>query len=140
MKQSDTKMLPGIILFTITILSAGLSLYCPGLKFLFWVTFLCSMIYLGMGWLIFRGYYPKGEPLLMILSGYFYSGILIGWVFAAADWPLKDNMSFISFLWIAGQFIIVIAKRNKMPKEGFAQFIIEACLLLILSIILVVRS
>lgn len=140
MKQSDLKMLTGIILFTLTILSAGLSLYYPGLKFLIWITLLSSLIYLVLGWLIFRGYYPKGEPVLMVLSGYFYSGILIGSVFTAADWPLAGNMTWVSFLWIAGQFIIVISKRSKMPKEGFIQFLIEAGLLLILSIILVVRS
>jgi hypothetical protein len=140
MKQSYLKMLPGIILFTLTILSAGLSQFYPEIKILFWITILSSLGYLFLGWLIFKGYYPKGEPVLLVLSGYFYSGVLMGSVFTAANWPLANNMTFISFLWIAGQFIIVIAKRNKMAHEAFIQFLIEAAILLILSVILVVRS
>ncbi|MDP3002161.1 MAG: hypothetical protein Q8N38_03415 [Bacteroidales bacterium] len=136
MKQSDNNLLIGILIFTIGFLSAALAQFYPETKILIRIAFVFSMIYLALGWYIFRSYFPEGHPLLLFIMGFLYSGVFIASVFDAANWPLAKTLISIAPVWVAAQILIVIAIRKKLSRESFVQFLIEAGLMLILSIIL----
>ena len=136
MKQYGNNLLIGILIFTIGFLSAALAQFYPETKILIRIAFIFSMIYLALGWYIFRSYFPEGRPLLLFIMGYLYSGVFIASVFGAIGWPLATTMISIAPVWALGQIILVIVLRKKMPKEGFVQFMIEGGLMLILSIVM----
>jgi len=140
MKQSGNNLVISILIFTIGFISAALAQFYPETKVLIRIAFAFSMIYLTLGWYIFRSYFPEGNPLLLFVMGFLYANVFITSVFAAAQWPMATTMISISPIWATGQIVLVIVLRGKMSKEGFVQFLIEAGLLLILSVILLIQG
>jgi len=132
-------MQTGIRIFTIMFLSAFFVQYYPETKILVWVAITFSIIYLILGWYIFRSYFPEGSPPLLFLMGYLYSGVFLASVFVATGWPLSTTMTYFSPIWALVQIIIIITIRKKLSRESFIQFLIEAGLLLILSVFLVAK-
>jgi hypothetical protein len=100
-----------------------------------------SLVYFIGGWYFFKGYYPDGHPVFLFFLGYLYSGVFIGPVFASKQWPMADEMLRGSVLWSAVLIVVIVAsillKKDKYQK-GLKHFLIEAIILLILSIIPVV--
>ncbi|MCX6254360.1 MAG: hypothetical protein NTV31_07775 [Bacteroidia bacterium] len=139
MKQSGNNLLIGILIFAIGFLSAALVQFYPETKILIRIAFAFSIIYLALGWYIFRSYFPEGHPLLLFLMGFLYSGMFIASVFEATNWPMATTIAFFSPIWVAAQILIVIIIRKKLSRESFVQFLIEAGLLLILSIVMLIR-
>jgi hypothetical protein len=128
-----------IRLFTIGITSAALSQLHPEVKFLIWIVFSIALIYLLSGWYLFKAYYPGGHPIILFGMGYFYAGVFIGSVFAATRWPFAETMMAISVFWAVAQTAVVIILRKKMPTKNFFQFLLEASLMLALTIFQIVR-
>jgi hypothetical protein len=98
-----------------------------------------TIIYLFLGWFLFKAYYPGGHPLLLFVIGYLYSGVFIGSVFAAAKWPFGKAILAGSIFWIAMQTVLIFILRKKMPPKGFVQFLIEAALMVTMSIFQIVH-
>ena len=139
MKNSQNNLLTGILIFTIGLLAAGFSQFYPETKMLIRITFIISLIYLTLGWYIFRSYFGGGNPLLLFIMGYLYSGIFMAAVFKATGWPLSSSVVSFAPIWVLGQIILLITLRKKISKEGFAQFLIETGLLVVLTVALLVR-
>ena len=70
--------------------------------------------------------------------GYFYAGVFIGSVFVLAKWPFSKTMIAVSLFWVVVQTVFIIVLRKKMPLKGFIQFLIEAALMLIISVFQIV--
>ena len=139
MTKLHNNMRTGIGIFTIIFLSAFFVQYYPETKILVWVALIFSIIYLIMGWYIFRSYFPEGSPPLLFFMGYLYSGVFIAAVFVATGWPLSTTLAYFSPIWALVQIIIIITIRKKLPRESFIQFLIEAGLLLMLSVYLIAK-
>lgn len=139
MKQSANNLLIGILIFTIGFLSAAFAQFYPETKILIRIAFVFSVLYLALGWYIFRSYFPEGHPLLLFIMGFLYAGVFIACVFTAAGWPLATTIICFAPVWVAAQILIVIAIRKKLSRESVVQFLIEGGLLLILSIFLLIR-
>ena len=140
MKKPLNNLLTGILIFAIGFLAAILSQLYPETKILIRITFIIAMIYLSLGWYIFKSYFPEGHPILLFLMGYLYSSILIASVFSSTGWPMASTIITISPVWVIGQIILVVVLRKKIAGEALTQFVIEAGFLLILSIFLLARA
>lgn len=134
MKKPTNTLLPGILVFAVGILAAFFSQLYPDTKILIRITFIIAIIYLSLGWYIFKSYIPEAESPLLFLMGYLYSSIFIASVFSTTGWPLASTIISLSIVWIIAQVILIIALRKKMTKEALTQFIIETGFLLILDI------
>ncbi len=138
MSKPVKNLLTGILIFTIGFISALFSQIYPDVKILIRITFIMSIIYLSLGWYIFRSYIPEGHPLLLFIMGYLYAGVFMASVFAATGWPLSQTIASTAPIWVIGQTILIVVLRKKMTQEVFMQFLIETGLLLILSISLLI--
>jgi hypothetical protein len=99
-----------------------------------------SIIYLVLGWYVFRGYYPDGHALLLFLYGYLYAGTFISFTFIVFGWPLAKTLICVAPLWALLQLLVTYAIRKKIPREGFIQFIVEGSLMLVLIIYLIIKG
>ncbi len=108
----------------------------PGNMPLVWITLAVTIIYLFSGWHIFKGYFPAAHPFLLFLTGYLYAGVFISFSFHIANWPLSKTLLTISPIWSLAVIAIAIIFRKKMPKEGLIQFLIEAIIMLTLTILI----
>lgn len=140
MKETTFRTPIAISIFTIGILSTLLSSYFPEARILTWVLLVISSIYLFLGWFLFKGYHPEGEPVLLFLMGYLYSSIFISSAFASADWPFAGVMAKVSIVWATIQIVLIFILRKKMAVKGFVQFLIEAGLLLFMAVLLISRG
>jgi hypothetical protein len=138
MKKVNIKSPGTTLVFTIAILSAFLSHYFPETKSLAWILMAISFLYLFFGWWFFKAYHPGGNPVLLFFMGYFYSSILMCFVFAAFKWPFAESLMIAAFVWIIAQTVVLIVVRKKMPPKSFIQFIIEDFLLLLMAILQIV--
>jgi hypothetical protein len=139
MKSFINKTTLAILIFTTGILSAVLSQFHPEMKFLIWILLTVTLIYLFLGWYIFNTYHPQGHPLMLFLMGYLYSGVFIGSVFAAAEWPFTKTILAGSIFWAVVQTVFIIILRKKLPPKSFIQFLIEATVMLTLTISQIIR-
>jgi hypothetical protein len=139
MKQPGNKLLISILIFTIAFLSATLAQYYPGTRILIRIAFLFSIIYLFLGWHIFRYYLPDQIFPLRFFMGYLYASLLITSVFAATQWPMSSILITVSPLWVLIQLILVYLLRNKLSRECFYQLLIEGGLMMILSVLMIIR-
>jgi len=55
-----------------------------------------------------------------------------------AKWPFAKTMIAASLFWVGTQTILIIILRKKIPPKGIIQFLIEASLMLIISIVQIV--
>lgn len=138
MKQINYKSNIALLVFIIGILLSILTLLIPNTNILYLGTLVISLLYLVMGWYLFKGYFPEGHTLLLFLFGYLYSGVFIAATFYGAEWPLAKIFVNISPVWSVILFSLIFIFRRKMPKKGLIQFIIEAGVLLLLSILLII--
>jgi hypothetical protein len=129
----------GLRIFIITFLAAVFTQYYPDVKILVSIVIVFSIIYLTLGWYIFRGYFREGSHPLVFLMGYLYSGVFISSVFGAKGWPLSITMVGFSPVWAVSQLIFVFIIRKKLPRESFIHFLFEGGLLVILSLFLIER-
>ena len=97
-------------------------------------------IYLLFGWYLFKAYLPGGLLPIRFVMGYLYSGIFIGPLFIAADWPLKKTMIWASLFWILIQAGLVLVTRKTILPKGYRQFIIEALLITFIILFLLVQT
>lgn len=139
MNQMNKKPTIGIIVFFLGVLLSALAIITQDIKFFTWAVFVISLIYLSMGWHIFKRYYPEGHPLLLFFMGYLYSGVFIATVFYITNWPLAKTIISMTPIWIAIQLVIVFSIKKQIQKNVLIQLIIEAIILLILTIILLMR-
>lgn len=139
MKLITQKFNIGIVVFIIGILLSVLALLIPDTRILVWGILTVSLIYLTLGWYIFKGYYPEGHAFLLFLMGYLYSGVFIALVFSITGWPLAITFITVAPVWALIQFAIIFSIRKKISQKALIQFIIEACILLLLDIILIIR-
>ncbi|TAL62228.1 MAG: hypothetical protein EPN88_13575 [Bacteroidetes bacterium] len=139
MKQKENNLLTGILIFAIGFLSAALSQFYPETKILIWITLVFSIIYFAFGWYIFRSYFPDGSFPVLFLMGYLYSGVFLAAVFGAKQWPLSGTMIPFSIVYVLAQILIVIKMRKKLSGESYIQLLIEAGLLLTLSLTLLIK-
>jgi len=139
MKQPANSLLITILIFTIAFLSALLAQFNPDAKILIRLTLLFSFVYLFLGWYIFKYYFPDGIFPIRFLMGYLYSSIMITAVFSAAHWPLSSVMVTISPFWALAQSGVVLMIRKKLSVECFIQLLIEAGLMLILSVLMIIN-
>jgi hypothetical protein len=123
----------------IGLISSVMAKFYPDLSILAWVTFLISMVYLFSGWYIFKAFYPDGHPLMLFIMGYLYSGVFIGAVFSATGWPMSDILIFFSLIWAVAQGVIVWTTRRKIPDKFVIHLEVEACLLIILSVVFLIQ-
>jgi hypothetical protein len=103
----------------------------------YWLTGLFSLIYFFGGWYLFKGYFPEGNSIFLFLIGYIYSGIFMGAAFASKTFLpsvefLKASL-FWSIILIATNIVAILLDREKYQK-GLKYFLIQAIILLILSI------
>jgi len=138
MNQSDNNLLVGILIFTIGFLSAATGQFYPEFKILIRLAFIFSLIYLFLGWYIFRSYFPGGNPLLLFVMGFFYSGIFLASVFHASGWPLASTFVCFTPVWIIAQISLVLSQRKKLSRESVIQFMIESGLLMGLAIYMII--
>ena len=117
-------------LFTVAITASFLGYFLPRTGIGMHILMACIIIYLLFGWYFFRAYYPEGLLVTRFVMGYFYAGIFMGSLFVTADWPLKKIMIMASVLLIGLQAGLVLLNRNKIPRRGSFQFLIQAILLL----------
>ncbi|HEX2970329.1 MAG TPA: hypothetical protein VHO46_14620 [Bacteroidales bacterium] len=133
-------MFPGILLFTLSLLSALFSQFYPEIHILTRITFLCSIVYLLTGWFNFRRYFPSGNIFILFLVGFFYSSVLMAAVFCAASWPLSNVFAYLSLFWAAAALLLAFVQKKLMNREVFTQFLIEGLMLAALAIILVMKN
>lgn len=126
-------------IFTTGILSAFLLCYFPGSNLLKWILLGVILIYLFLGWYLFKAYHPHGHTLLLFIMGYLYSGIFVGSLFAIKKWPLAETVMNVTVIWAIAQLTLVITLKNKLTPKNLIQFLIEATLMLGLSIFQIVR-
>ena len=138
MKQINLKFNIALLVFVIGIILSSLTLLIPGSKILYMGIFVISLLYFVLGWYLFKGYFPEGNTLLLFFFGYLYSGVFIATVFYGAAWPLTRIFVNISLVWAIVLLSLIFIVKNKMPKRGFFQLIIEASILLVLSILLII--
>jgi len=139
MGKSINKTTVTTSVFTIGIILSFLSHYFPETKILIWILLAISLIYLSIGWYLFRAYHPEEHPVLLFFIGYFYAGVFIGSVFAASERPLTQTMMMASVFWAVAQMVVIIIIRKKMPRKGFIQFLIEASLMLLMAVWQIIR-
>lgn len=99
-----------------------------------------SLIYLLLGWFLFKGYHPDGHPLLLFPMGYLYASVFMAFALAAAGWPMAKTFIMIAIAWAAIQLVMVSVIRKKIPREGFVQFMIEAVLMLVMTISFIIKG
>jgi hypothetical protein len=134
MEKISLRFSIGIIIFSLSVLISILAIFLPESEILIKGTLIITLVYLVLGWLIFKGYYPEGNPLLLFLMGYLYSGIFIGVVFYLTDWPLNETIITITPFWVAFQLLIAYSIRKKIRRRVWVQFFIESLILMSLSI------
>ena len=138
MKQIDFKFNIALLVFVIGIILSFLTLIIPGFRILYLGIFVISLLYLILGWHLFKGYFPEGNTILLFFFGYLYSGVFIATVFYGIRWPLTRIFVNISPVWAIILLALIFMVKNKMPKRCFIQLIIEASILLVLSILLII--
>jgi hypothetical protein len=126
------------LVFTFGVILTFLSYNFPDAKSLVWILLAICLVYLSLGWYLFRSYFPEGETVLLFIMGYFYSGVFIGSVFAAARWPLAGTIIASSVFWACLQTGLLLILRKKMQQKTFTQFLIEALLMLVMSVLQVI--
>jgi hypothetical protein len=129
-----------ILIFTTGLILSFLSSCFPEARILTWGLMCISIIYLFLGWFLFKGYYPEGEPVLLFLMGYLYSGIFMSSAFASEDWPLAGVLAKASIVWATIQIVLIFILRKKIPVKGFVQFLIEAGLLVIMAVLIIAKG
>ena len=129
-----------ILVFATGIILSFLSSCFPEARILTWVLMFISIIYLFLGWFLFKGYYPEGEPVLLFLIGYLYSGIFMSSAFASADWPFAGVLAKASIVWATIQIVLIFILRKKIPVKGFVQFLIEVGLLVIMAVLIIAKG
>ncbi len=139
MKTKNPVFLISTFLFLVGIISTLLSHRLPNMKTFVFVALAVTILYLFTGVWLFKGYYPDAHPLLRFLLGYLYAGVFIAFTLVSADWPLARMFLSFAPAWIIALFAIVIYQRNKVPKEGFYQFLIEGSVMLLLNIFLLLK-
>jgi len=135
MEKHKLQFNSGRLIFTAGLFLSLSALFVPAPKII-WSILLISIIYLGLGWYLFKGYYPQKNVHLLFLMGYLYASVFITVIFFASDWPMKDILQIFALICSIIQFLIVISLRKKLIREIFSKFIIKAGFLLMLSIIM----
>ncbi len=125
-------------IFIVGLLCILLSSIFHVLNIFYWLTGVISLVYFFGGWYFFKGYYPEGKPLFLFFLGYIYSGVFLGSAFSStklsAAAELLRASTFWSVILIAVIFASILLKKEKFQK-GLKNFVIEATILLVLSII-----
>jgi len=138
MKQINYFSNVTLILFLAGILLSALSFIFPDVKNLYIGILFIAILYLVLGWYLFRGYFKNSHPLVLFLFGYLYASIFLAATFKFADWPLSETLVCLSLFWAFVLFALIVVLKKKMPAGGFIRFIIEACLMIVLSILLII--
>jgi hypothetical protein len=138
MKKPIALSLVCTVIFLIGIVAAFLGFLNGGNQLLTWSLLFVSIIYLLSGWYIFKGYHPAGHPLLLFLMGYLYASVFMAFTFVTAEWPMAKGMVAVSLAWALIQIVMVTTIRKKLTREGFLQLIIEGCLMLVMSIVILI--
>lgn len=99
-----------------------------------------SVIYLISGWYLFKGYYTEGHPLVLFLYSYLYASVFMSFTMIVFAWPLSRTFICVAPLWALLHLLLTYAVRNRIPREGFIQFLIEGSLMLVLIIYLIIKS
>jgi hypothetical protein len=136
MEKVISKSTISILLFTIAIVLSFMSHYLPDAKTLIWIILTIALIYFFLGWYIFRGYYPEGNPVLLFFMGYLYSGVFIAAVCVLAKWPFALTFMSVAVFFAVAQIVVTIIMRKKMAPKGFIQFLIEGSLMLVMSVLM----
>ncbi|MBN2861734.1 MAG: hypothetical protein JXN62_01140 [Bacteroidales bacterium] len=134
MEKPKLQFNTGRLIFTAGLILSLSALFITGHQIILWGTLLISLIFLGMGWYFFRAYYPQGNTPLLFLMGYLYASVFIAVVFSASHWPMTDILIIYALICSILQSVIILSLRKKLIRKTFSQFIIEAGILLILSI------
>ena len=99
-----------------------------------------SVVYLFSGWYIFRGYYPEGHPLVLLLYSYIYASVFMSFAMIVFVWPLSRTIICVAPLWALLHLLVTYAIRKGIPREGFIQFLVEGSLMLVLIIYLIIKG
>ncbi|MBN2633532.1 MAG: hypothetical protein JXR66_08255 [Bacteroidales bacterium] len=134
MKNQKTLSIICTLLFLTGIVAAFFGFLNQGNRLFTYLLLLVTVIYLILGWYIFRGYYPDGHPLLLFLMGYLYASVVMSWTFTSAGWPLSNTFLWVGVAWVLIQSAMVTAVKKKLSPAAFTQFLIEALLMLIMTI------
>ena len=138
MKKNTTLSVICTVLFMIGIVAAFFGFLNQGNPVLSYTLVIISMLYLILGWYIFKGYHPEGHPLLLFLMGYLYAGVFMSFAFASAEWPMANTFIAISIAWSLIQIVMAVTIRKKLTREEFIQFLIEGCLMLVMTIAILI--
>jgi hypothetical protein len=139
MRNIFNKETVATLIFLIGIVLSLFGQLHPEIKILTWLLLAVSMIYLFLGWFMFKAYFPGGHPALLFVMGYSYSGVFIGSVFSVSKWPFAVTMMAGAVFWVLVQSALVIVLRKKMPEKGLIQFLIEASLMLVMTVLQIIR-
>lgn len=134
MKKNTTLSVICTVLFMIGIIAAFFGFLNQGNMVLSYTLVIISMLYLILGWYLLKGYHPEGHPLLLFLMGYLYASVFMAFAFVTARWPLANTFIAIAIAWAAIQTVMAVTIRKKLTGEGFIQFLIEGCLMLVMTI------
>lgn len=134
MKNKKALSIICTLLFLTGIVAAFFGFLNQGNKLFTYLLLFVTIIYLVLGWFIFRGYYPDGHPLLLFLMGYLYASVFISFTLTTAAWPMSNTFLVIAIAWVLIQAAMVTAVKKKLNPAAFTQFLIEALLMLIMII------
>ena len=140
MKSYTLRFIFTTTLFAVSIILSFLGNYYIYHPLVMYPLLVVCIIYLLFGWYLFKAYHPDGLLPIRFVMGYLYSGIFIGPLFIAADWPLKKTMIWASLFWILIQAGLVLVTRKTILPKGYRQFIIEALLITFIILFLLVQT
>ncbi len=123
------------LIFLAGIIVSILGFYNPGNKLFAGFLLVMSITWLLAGWYFLKSYFPAGNPFLLFFFGFLYASVFMAFTFVIASWPLAKTFITISPCWPLVLIAFVIAIRKKLPKEGLIQFLIEAGIMLVFTII-----
>lgn len=112
----------------------------PGNQFLAGFLLGISITWLLTGWYFLKDYFPEGHPFLLFFFGYLYASVFMTFTFVIASWPLARIFIIISPVWPLILVATVFAIREKLPKEGLIQFLIEAGIMIAFIIIFLIKA
>lgn len=140
MKHNSKIALQCTFIFTIGIVASFIGYFLSGSQFMGGFLIAIALFFLLGGWYFFRGYYPEGHPLLLVLFGYLYATIFMAFTFTISGWPMAVTFLTMAPVWLFTLFLVVFIIRKKLSKAGYIRFLVEIVLMAILCILFYLKK
>lgn len=119
-------------IYVIALVTAVLSLFYMYNTVLSILLFVLSMVYLALGWILFHPAAARKFDLIYFFTGYFFSTVMMGFLFRNRDYPMKEIILYVSIgMLILGLILILFVDRAR--KRPVTENSIKILLMLVVT-------